>query len=162
MSGYYDTAQICLNGHVTNDNFRKYPVHNTDHCPKCGEPTIVQCPSCKSDIRGSYEIDGVFAVGGEFPAPAFCHKCGNAYPWTEKRLQAAKALADEFDELSSDEKEKLKGSLDALVRESAMTEVAGVRFKKIMKKLGKESYEGMKNILTDIASETIKKTIFGG
>jgi hypothetical protein len=63
--------------------------------------------------------------------------------------------------LSNDEKEKLKGSLDDLVRESAMTEVAGLRFKKIMKKVGKESYDGMKSILTNIASEALKKTIFG-
>ena len=161
MSDCYDTAQICLNGHVINDNFHKFPAQNADHCSKCGEPTIVQCPSCKSEIRGSYEVEGVGGSGGGCQGPAFCHKCGKAYPWTEKRLQAAKQLADEYDELSNDEKEKLKGSLDDLVRESAMTEVAGLRFKKIMKKVGKESYDGMKSILTNIASEALKKTIFG-
>jgi hypothetical protein len=30
-----------------------------------------------------------------------------------------------------------------------------------MKKAGKESYEGMKSILTDIVSETVKKSLFG-
>jgi hypothetical protein len=30
-----------------------------------------------------------------------------------------------------------------------------------MTKAGKDAYEGMKKILTDIVSETLKKTLFG-
>lgn len=159
--GHYDTAQICLNGHVINANFNEFPTENAAHCSKCGESTITQCPSCKTEIRGSHYVEGVAGFWGKLRAPACCHKCGKTYPWTEKRILAAKQLADEYDELSSDDKEKLKGSLDDLFRESAMTEVAGFLFKKIMKKVRKESYEGMKNIFTDIASEAVKKFIFG-
>ena len=161
MSGHYDAAQICLNGHVINDNFHDYPDHNACNCPKCGEPTTIACASCKAEIRGSYEADGVALFGAQYQLPAFCHNCGRPYPWTDRKLKAATELADELDELNPEEKEKLKRSLNDLVRESANSEVASLRFKKVMKKVGKESYEGMKSILTSIASEALKKTIFG-
>ena len=159
--GYYDTAQICLNGHVINANVNEFPAHNATHCSKCGEPTITQCPSCNTEIRGSHEAEGVAGLGREFQAPAYCHKCGKIYPWTEKRLLAAKQLADGYDELSSDDKEKLKGTFDDLFRENAMTEIAGFRFKTIMTKVRKESYEEMKNIFTDITIQAIRKFLFG-
>jgi hypothetical protein len=52
-------------------------------------------------------------------------------------------------------------SLDDLVASSPKTEVASLRFKKIMKKVGKESYDSVKTIVTDLVSESIKKTLFG-
>ena len=161
MCSYYDVALVCLNGHVINENVRDNPAHNATHCARCGEKTISKCPSCNSDIRGSYEVPGVCVFGGGFEAPAFCHECGKPYPWTAERLAAAKELANEFEELSADEKTKLQDSLDDLVKETPRTEVSGLRFKKIMKKVGKDSYDGMKSILTDIASETLKKAMFG-
>ena len=33
-----DTMQVCLNGHVINDSFHKYPDSNKDFCESCGEP----------------------------------------------------------------------------------------------------------------------------
>jgi len=161
MSGYYDTAQICLNGHVINDNFHDHPVHNQDYCDKCGESTIFKCLSCQAEIRGSYEVPNVIGGGGISHAPNFCHKCGKPYPWTVKKLEAVREMMDELEELSSEEKEKLKNSLDDIVAETPKTELAGLRFKKILKKLGKDSYESIRNILIDIVSETIKKSLFG-
>lgn len=40
--------------------------------------------------------------------------------------------------------------------------VAETRFKKLMKKVGSEAYDGMKSILDDVVSETVKKSVFGG
>ena len=159
--GYYDTAQVCLNGHLINDNFRGNPVHNKKHCDKCGEATITQCPSCNTPIRGEYEVEGVFAVGGSGPVPNFCHECGKSYPWTERGLQAAKELADEFEGLAPTEREELKKSLDELVKNSPKAEVAGFRFKKLMKKEGAGSVEVMKTVISDLLSETVKKSVFG-
>lgn len=31
-----------------------------------------------------------------------------------------------------------------------------------MKKVGSEAYDGMKSILDDVVSETVKKSVFGG
>ena len=162
--GDYDTAQICLNGHVANDSFHRFPQFNKNFCQLCGEPTIIKCEKCNAPIRGYYHTPGVIGVGageGDKTSAGFCYNCGHAYPWTERRLKAARELADEFDSLTEAEREKLKQSLDDLVREGPATEIAVVRFKKIMNKVGRESYDMMKSIITDILSETAKKTLLG-
>lgn len=157
---YYDTAQICLNGHVINSMARDYPQSNQKFCSECGAETIMECPSCHSKIRGHYHIPGV--IGGySYEAPSYCYNCGEAYPWTKIKLQAAADLADEFDELSDDEKNKLKLSLPELIKDTPQTVVAETRFKRIMKKAGAEAYDGMKTILVDVVSETVKKSLFG-
>ena len=107
-------------------------------------------------------VPNVFVVAGHAPPPNYCHNCGHSYPWTERRLQTARELADEFDELDEAEKQKLKASLDDLVKDTPKTELAGTRFKKIASKLGRDSYEAMKSVITDILSETAKKTLFPG
>jgi hypothetical protein len=157
---YYDVAQICQNGHVINSMAHDYPNSNQDHCAKCGVATIMNCPSCNTSIRGYYHVPGV--IGFEnFSAPAYCYKCGNPFPWTRVALVAAQELADTLDELSAEERVELKESIDHLLRETPRTRVAETKFKKLMRKTGKEAYEGMKSILTDIVSETVKKTLFG-
>ena len=101
-------------------------------------------------------------IGGfEYDAPAFCYKCGKPFPWTDARLRAAEDLADELDDITSDERESLKKSLHDLVRETPSTRVAETRFKKIMQKVGRDGYEGMRALLKDIVSEAVRKTIFG-
>jgi hypothetical protein len=62
----------------------------------------------------------------------------------------------------SSEREKLKQSLDDLYRDTPQTEVAALRFKKLMTKVGKESYSAMKEIIIGILSEAARKSLFGG
>ena len=158
---YYDLAQICENGHVANSMARDYPISNQDHCDKCGSQTIMACPACETEIRGYYHIPGVIG-GRKYKAPAFCHKCGEPFPWTTAALHAAEDLADELDDLSDDEKESLKKALPELVRETPRARVAETRFKKLMRKVGEEGVESMRGLLVDIVSETVRKTVFGG
>ena len=157
---HYDVAQICENGHVTNAMASSSPASNQDHCDKCGAPTIMDCPSCKTAIRG-FDMSGALDFSSKYNAPAFCYNCGNPFPWTDAGLRAAQELADELDNLTNDERETLKKSLNELVRETPSTRVAETRFKTIMRKVGKEGYEGMRSLLTSIVSETVRKTIFG-
>ena len=157
---YYDVAQICMNGHVINSMAKDYPDSNQNYCSECGEKTITSCPECNSAIRGEYHVPNVIGFS-DFNTPVYCHSCGKPYPWTVSRLESALELASELDGLTSDEKEQLKQSLPDLIKNSPKTIVAETRFKKIMKKAGKESYEGMKSILVDVVSETVKKTLFG-
>ncbi len=159
MCEFYDTAQICLNGHAINHAYHLYPEHNQDFCDKCGELTIFKCQNCETEIKGVYNVKGVIGYRPD-KAPNFCHKCGKPYPWTVKKLDAIREIADELEELSTEEKEKLKNSLDDIIVETPKSEVAGLRFKKILGKLGRDSYESIKSILVDIASETIKKSLF--
>ena len=158
--GHYDTAQVCLNGHMVNHSYHSSPDFNQDFCDKCGAQTITQCPDCKSPIRGDYQFENVFAPGPTTPN-RFCHQCGKPYPWTRQAVQAAKDLADELEGLDQNEREQLKKSLDELIKESPNTEVAGFRFKKLMKKTGAGSVEVMKSIISDFLSETVKKSVFG-
>ena len=159
--GRYDTAQICGNGHVITSNYNDCPAHRQSHCDKCGEATITKCESCGTDIRGEYEVPGVAFVGAEITAPGFCHACGKPYPWTVAKLQAAKDLVGELDDLDSGERESLKLTLDDLVKDTPKTEVARIRFKKLMKKVGKESYEAVKTVATGLFTESIKRSLFG-
>lgn len=106
----YDAGQVCLNGHVVNFLARSQPEHNKNFCSTCGERTIDQCPQCKTQIRGHYLMPRDISFVPEV-APAFCHNCGEPYPWMEDRLQTAKELLYHDDKLSFEEREKLWGLL---------------------------------------------------
>jgi hypothetical protein len=157
--GYYDVAQICENGHIVNSMAHDYPNSNQDYCDKCGAPTIMACPSCETAIRGFFHDP--MGLGFSYAAPAFCYNCGNPFPWTTTRLRAAEDLADELDDLAPNDRESLKKSLHDLVRETPKTRLAETRFKKIMRKVGRDGYDGMKALLSDIVSDVVRKTIFG-
>lgn len=77
---YYDTAQICLNGHVVNTMATSSPQSNQKHCAECGAQTITGCPACTAAIRGHYHMPGVIGFL-DYQKPAYCHNCGNAFPW---------------------------------------------------------------------------------
>lgn len=164
MSNYYDSAQVCLNGHLINDYFHEYPEENQDYCGKCGEVTIYRCPDCKTEIRGSYyEAPSEMGnAGGNRISyvPNYCSKCGKMYPWTVKKLEAVREMIDELKELTFEDKEKFKNSLDDIIAKVPKTKSATLSFKKILKKLGKDSYESIKSILVDIVSEVIKNKLF--
>jgi hypothetical protein len=157
---FYDTAMVCLNGHVVNGSSQKYPQHNQRFCDKCGEQSISMCPSCQTPIQGEYYVPGVASLGMS-AAPGFCKECGKPFPWTERKLAAAKEVADEFEELSPQDREKLKESLEDLVREGPKTEPAKLKFKNVMRKGGSGSLEIMKGIVTELVSETVRRSIYG-
>jgi hypothetical protein len=157
---YFDVAQICLAGHVANSMARHYPTSNQTFCEKCGERTITACPSCSTNIRGYYHVPGMIGAFG-YSAPAFCFQCGKPFPWTASGLEAARELADILEGLTPEERDELKKSLDDLVREGPQTVLAETRFKRLMRKVGHEGAGAMRSILTDIVSETVRKTLFG-
>ena len=80
-----DTMQVCLNGHVINDGFRKYPDSNKDYCDRCGEKTFTNCPNCDKSIPGDLQDTGVVVLGFSKPAPDFCESCGEPFPWKGKK-----------------------------------------------------------------------------
>ena len=100
------------------------------------------------------------AAGGGYPRPSFCIHCGQAYPWTEGALQAAKSLADELEELSNEEKEAMKTSIEELVKDTPNTAVAATRFRRLMTKAGKSAAVAFERILIEVMSETAKKIIY--
>ncbi len=158
---WIDVAQICLNGHVTNSTSQRFPQHNKDFCDNCGQPTITACPNCGKPIRGKYHQPNVVDLTWvDDPAPAHCIECGAAYPWTERRLAAARDLAEEMEGLTTEEREVLTKSLPDLIHDTPQTPVAATRFKKIITKVGGGAGRVLYDMVVDIASETAKKVLF--
>ncbi|MDI3312551.1 MAG: DUF2321 domain-containing protein [Thermoanaerobacterium sp.] len=158
--GYYYIGQVCLNGHPITGNYDAYPEFRKNFCPDCGQPTITECPHCKSKIQGSYFSPGVISTKPFIPS-AFCYNCGKAYPWTEEKLKAAKELIAEDESLSIQDKEILNQSLPDIISETPRTQLAAARFKKIASKALTITSEGLKQILIEIVSETTKKMLWG-
>ena len=155
MNSQYDTAQICLNGHVINAQSRLQPSLNQPYCDKCGERTITVCPQCQIPIRGQL-------YNRAYKRVAYCHFCGKPFPWTSAGLAAAEKLADMLESLNAGEREELKSSLPDLMAKTPSTPFAEVQFKRLMKKAGGGAVEAMKRILIDVVSESVRKTLFGG
>lgn len=158
MSERFDTAQICLNGHVATAYFETSAEFRQKYCDRCGAETITQCPSCKKPIRGGYRSRGWAPV--PYQVPSFCIECGHSFPWTEAKIVAAMELAQELGSLDKDDQAILKQSIDDMVQDKPTTQVAVVRFKKIMKKVGQEGATMFREILVDVVSETAKKLLW--
>ena len=155
---YFEVAQVCLNGHVITGAYNENPERRKDFCPKCGSKTIFQCPKCQANIQGDYIVPSVPSGGISHP-PAYCHSCGQAYPWIEMQLEAARQLTIEAEELSED-RDKLINSLPDLVSDTARTTIAANRWRKAFEKMGKYTAITLQEIFVDIASETAKKLLF--
>jgi hypothetical protein len=161
--GYYDVAQICLNGHVINSKARKYPEDNKDYCPKCGEKTITNCPKCGKDIRGAYCAEDAIFVPSSliYVPPKYCEHCGTPFPWTERKIKKARELLKSLDELPIKDRELFENLLPQLIREESGFEIAAYHTKTLIQKLKPNTADFVKTILSDILSESVKKLIFG-
>lgn len=162
--GSFDVAQICLNGHIINLYSQRESFLNQDFCTICAEKTITQCQGCGHVIRGEYNVSDwtEFDVhSGLFERPSYCQKCGQAFQWTLSKIIAAQELAHELEGLTEEERELLANSINDIVKNSPRTIVATTRFKKIVAKVGVPVATAFKDILKDVVSETVKKSIWG-
>lgn len=156
----YRIAQVSLNGHTVTKAADRVPALQERFCSKCGEKTIMECLSCSSPIRGQYETEGVLVLGSLFQAPAFCHACGEPFPWTKKRVWAAVELVKEGD-VSGHELTQFERDVENLTKDSPETSVASIRFNRVMAKVGTSIAAGVKEVLIDVVSEAAKKAIWG-
>lgn len=160
-ASFYEVAQICMNGHVITSLLKMNPTRSQKYCSQCGALTITTCPKCNKEIGGSYyDPEWLKDYEGSYKKPSFCHNYGTAYPWMDSKLKAARDLSDEFDNLTQDERDLLKKSLDDIVRDTPQTTVSALRFKKLAAKAGSIAASTLKDILVDIASEAAKKVIW--
>lgn len=157
MSGYYRNATICLNGHVIS----AYNANSTPFCDECGKSTISTCPKCSTNIRGEYEDLEIVVLGGYYSRPSYCYNCGSPFPWTEALINNAVELISLDDNLSNEVKELIKNALPELIVETPSTPVATAKYKKFIPSAAKYVQDGLKNILVDVVSETVKKSIWG-
>lgn len=80
---WYDTMQVCMNGHQITSMAVKYPEYLKKRCPGCGAETITACLKCGTRIPGYHHTPGGCVVGTD-PVPSFCENCGDPFPWTGK------------------------------------------------------------------------------
>ncbi|WP_245978594.1 DUF2321 domain-containing protein [Allostella humosa] len=128
------------------------------YCGQCGAATILKCPSCQAGIRGYFYVPGVISIS-EYHPPSFCFSCGSAFPWTASRLRAAEDLVDEMDELSDDEKRTLKQSVAEMTRDTSATELASVRYKKLLGKAGKGIGTALNSVTVSVITEAAKRLL---
>lgn len=159
-SGTYHTAQVCLNGHTITSSIEWNPESTASYCACCGEVVVNQCPSCDAKIRGDHYVPGVAAFVNYSP-PSFCFNCGKPFPWTTAKIEAAKELAEELDELQPNERAVLKTAIGDLSSGTPRTELAVHRYTNILQKAGSGAQKAMTSIMLEIASETAKKLLFG-
>lgn len=154
----YDTAQVCLNGHLINSSYEDFPQFNKAFCDTCGSKTIHECPECQTGIQGY--LRNSLSLSEKNP-PAYCHNCGSEFPWTKERLNAARELlALDSDQFSETERWDLESSLGDLIADSPKTTVAAAKWRKYLAKAGEHTALAFKEIFVQVASETAKKLMF--
>lgn len=157
--GHYETAQICLNGHVITSSIEISPNLAKNYCPHCGAPTTSKCDYCSDRILGHYRIPGAI-VPTYYSPPSYCHNCGEPYPWTTRTIETASLLIQEDEQLSSEDKETLASSIIDLLTESPKTQLAITRYNKFVSKAVQITGQGLRDLLIDIVSESVKKSLW--
>jgi hypothetical protein len=89
--------------------------------------------------------------------PSYCHECGAAYPWTERKAEALAEAIGELDQLSAEDREKLKQSIPDVITETPKTELAASRFSKAMGKAGQAGRKLLSEMLTNVAADAALK-----
>ena len=133
----YDVALVCENGHEVNAASQGMPEFNAKRCDKCGAKAIDACPTCETSIRGFYWGGAISAA--PYKPPAFCHDCGEPYPWTKASLEAAEELIRFNEYLSDEEKGDFLEALKETTRDTPKARVAAEKIKRYGKKLGTET-----------------------
>jgi hypothetical protein len=161
VMGTYRIAEVCPNGHVSTDSADAHPELREKFCSKCGEVTITHCSNCKMGIRGDYFVEGYYSADSHYVPPAYCFNCGNAFEWTNRRIAGAVELLEADGKLSPSEIGQFRSDLIVMTKETPQTQVASLRFKKVMLKVGSSVADGVRTIIVDVLSEAAKKAILG-
>ena len=159
--GRHTTAAICLRGHVVTADIETFAGAVTKFCSKCGAEVVANCKECGAPIHGHFVPPGVPGVGGVLRTPAHCHECGKPYPWTAEKIEAAKSLADELENLSVEDRAALKTAIDDVASGGARAEAGAARLKRMLGKATTTAGKALYKIVVDVASEATKKMLLG-
>ncbi|MXP62783.1 DUF2321 domain-containing protein [Roseomonas sp. M0104] len=151
----YDVMQVCVNGHQINSSAQSMPQFNQPFCDQCGAETITACPECRTPIPGYYYASGVLSVS-RVPVPNNCTQCGVAYPWRQATLASAVEIFEL--ELDGQDASDAAALLPLIASDNPRTEVAALKLKRLMSKMAKPAYDITIKVISDLASETAKKT----
>lgn len=153
--GSYDVMQVCLNGHQITTSLISYPQHGRAYCKDCGSPTISACPDCNANMRGY--LRGSMSLS-DIPVPNYCEDCGRPFPWHEAAIENMKDILRQED-LADDQLAIFDAALPDVLRDTPKTESSAMRVRKVLQGLGKPAYAVMVRVLSDVASESAKKSL---
>lgn len=134
-----------------NNNYEKY-------CSRCGMETVSNCDNCGALIKGRFAAKRNTRY--VYTRPSYCHKCGHALPWTQTILENAIELVSLDDSLNDEIKGIIKNALPDLIVETPTTPIAVAKYKKFIPAAAEYVKNGLRDLLVDVASETVKKAIF--
>lgn len=161
----YGITQVCLNGHLLTSTSNDDSLVQR-FCSICGQIIINACPHCGTTIRGSRReksyIQGLDYryFNDRYLTPSYCHNCGDSFPWTNRSKEAATELINLSNDLNESEKTDFKESIEDLIKHTPKTSIALIKFKKYTAKAGGEIAKGLRDILIDLVSESVKKAIW--
>ena len=155
--GSHDVMQVCLSGHQITDRAKEAPQFCKAFCSDCGARTIMACPECDAPIQGHYWSPTGFSTRTT-PVPNNCHACGAAYPWRQQALAAAIEAVQL--ELDAQDAAAAAALVPAVAAETPSTELAAYKLNTLLAKLQKPAYDIAIKVVSDIASETAKKTFW--
>ena len=157
--GWYDTAQVCMNGHVATIALESSPEQARKFCEECGEKTMSECPECRHAIPGYHNTPGAIVVY-EYEPPKHCGGCGSAYPWTARMLQELVEAVGEFEELGPEDAARFRDSVADVVKDTPKTKRASAHIKSLVDKLSGPHRGVIKDLLLKVACEAAKGNIF--
>lgn len=155
----WHTAQICFNGHIITHSLELNPESNSPFCKDCGAKTVSACQSCNANIRGIHFDPGGF-TSWYYEIPSFCYNCGEPFPWTTEKLKLANEIIFEEVSLTPDEKIDFESNLKIITTDNPRTEYASSKVKEYLKKFAVGTGKILRDVITDVASETAKKILF--
>ena len=149
----YDTAQVCLNGHLITDSANSHPELRKNKCNKCGADTITGCQNCKSPIKGDSRVPGVFMMTSSYHRPMFCENCAFPYPWIEGITKSCSALIDLSEILSQQEKEELVININSVMKTDSSVGIARVKARRTLDRIEEDLKQEIDKILSQFESK---------
>lgn len=97
----------------------------------------------------------------DWTVPSFCESCGQPYPWTQSKIEAAKEILELQTALTAQEKADFNADMNDIVRDVPRTRAAALRIKSLITKLPGAAGSVLRDLFVEVASETAKKIITG-
>ena len=163
---YYDTMQVCMNGHLITSALQENPAQGENFCSHCGAQTIRACPKCLREIRGvryvsyPHPIAPEYMKRDEYPphsTPKFCVHCGEPFPWTRRKMEALEELAAKEKSLSDEDRDSLRQNALLIAKDNPKSEVAALRIKEIIGKMREAAAPVFRKVAADLATDAAKK-----
>src|SRR5699024_5448130 len=141
-------------------NYELTPSKQAKHCQTCGKETVTQCLHCNAAIRGKYNRPNVVTVGYRYSVPSFCHDCGHPYPCTQTLLDNVVEIVGFDEDIGDADKDIITSTILDIIIETSTRPVSRAKYKKHVNRTKYFVKEGLRNLLIDLVSECVKKSLW--